>query len=125
MSLKYAHSKKREVPGYCKKLIFPELSVKYSAPSFPLPHSHGNSGVLNTAGGVVHDQGEADEDMSVQKRLVLAGGSGLEGASGMVDNEAVSKTMEATGREFDIVVVFWHCLKLQCRFSIVPSYIMM
>ena len=55
--------------------------------------------MVNTAGGVLHDQGEADEDMSAQDRLILAGGSTIEGASGMIDNKAVSKAVEETGRE--------------------------
>ena len=56
-----------------------------------------HTGVLATAGGVAKDQAEADEDMSVKQRLVLAGGSALSGASEMVDNEAVAGAMEVGG----------------------------
>lgn len=40
--------------------------------------------VVGMAGGVVSDQAEADEDMSVKQRLVLAGGSVLAEGGGAV-----------------------------------------
>lgn len=43
------------------------------------------------------DQAEADEDMSLKQRLVLAGGSALTGASEMVDNEAIAGAMQVGG----------------------------
>ena len=53
------------------------------------------------AGGVVSDQAEADEDMSVKQRLVLAGGSALGEGSGMVgdmtDLQVVADAMEVAG----------------------------
>ena len=55
-------------------------------------------GALNTAAGVAKDQADADEDMSVQQRLLLAGGSTLGGASEMVDNEIVAGAMEVGGK---------------------------
>ena len=64
--------------------------------SFTLSVSH--AGVLGTAAGVAHDQAEADEEMSLQQRLILAGGSVLEGTSEMVDNEVISGAMEVGGR---------------------------
>ena len=42
------------------------------------------TGVVGVAAGVVGDQAEADEDMSIQQRLALAGGSALGGAGEMV-----------------------------------------
>jgi len=54
-------------------------------------------GVLSTAAGVLHDQAEADENMSLQQRLILAGGSALEGTSEMVDNEVISGAMQVGG----------------------------
>ena len=54
--------------------------------------------MLGTAAGVAHDQAEADEEMSLQQRMVLAGGSVLEGTSEMVDNEVISGAMEVGGR---------------------------
>ena len=50
-----------------------------------------------SAGGILTDQAEADEDMSVQQRLLLAEGSTLGGASEMVDNEIVAGAMEVGG----------------------------
>ena len=47
------------------------------------------------------DQAEADEDMSLKQRLVLAAGSTLEGASGMVDNEIIAGAMEVGGELWD------------------------
>ena len=44
------------------------------------------------------DQAEADEDMSLKQRLVLAAGSTLTGASEMVDNEIIAGAMEVGGR---------------------------
>lgn len=41
---------------------------------------------------VVQDQCEADEDASLQQRLLMAAGTTAEGASGLVDNEVVSGT---------------------------------
>ena len=58
-------------------------------------------GVLSTAAGVAKDQAEADEDMSLKQRLVLAAGSTLEGASGMVDNEIIAGAMEVGGELWD------------------------
>ena len=49
-------------------------------------------------GGVITDQAEADEDMSLKQRLVLAGGSAMTGASEMVDNEIISGAMEVAGK---------------------------
>ena len=43
------------------------------------------------------DQAEADEDMSLKQRLVLAGGSTLTGASEMVDNEILAAGLEVAG----------------------------
>ena len=43
------------------------------------------------------DQAEADEDMSLKQRLVLAGGSTLEGTSEMVGNETLAGAMEEAG----------------------------
>lgn len=53
--------------------------------------------MLSTAAGVLHDQAEADENMSLQQRLILAGGSTLEGTSEMVDNEVISGAMQVGG----------------------------
>ena len=52
---------------------------------------------MSTAAGVARDQAEADEDMSVKQRLILAGGSAVGGASEMVDNEVIASAMEVTG----------------------------
>ena len=46
---------------------------------------------------MVKDQAEADEDMSLKQRLVLAGGSALSGGSEMVDNEVLAAVMEVGG----------------------------
>ena len=46
---------------------------------------------------MVKDQAEADEDMSLKQRVVLAGGSALGGTSEMVDNEVVAGAMEVGG----------------------------
>lgn len=72
--------------------------------SFTLSVSH--AGVLGTAAGVAHDQAEADEEMSLQQRLILAGGSVLEGTSEMVDNEVISGAMEVGGRCLYILALF-------------------
>ena len=53
--------------------------------------------MISTAGGVTRDQAEADEDMSIKQRLVLAGGSAVGGASEMVDNEVIANAMEVAG----------------------------
>ena len=53
--------------------------------------------MLSTAAGVTRDQAEADSDMSVQQRLILAGGSTLEGVSGMVEDEILADTLEVAG----------------------------
>ena len=53
--------------------------------------------MISTAGGVARDQAEADEDMSIKQRLVLAGGSTVGGASEMVDNEVIANAMEVAG----------------------------
>ena len=53
--------------------------------------------MISTAGGVARDQAEADEDMSIKQRLVLAGGSAVGGASEMVDNEVIANAMEVAG----------------------------
>ena len=43
------------------------------------------------------DQAEADKEMSIKQRLVLAGGSAVGGASEMVEIEIVANAMEVTG----------------------------
>ena len=55
--------------------------------------------MLATAGGVAKDQAEADEDMSLKQRALLAGGSTLNGASEMVDNDVLAAVL-AVGGEF-------------------------
>ncbi len=52
---------------------------------------------MNTAAGIIRDQAEADEDMSIQQRLILAGGSTLEGVGGMMDNQILADTFEVVG----------------------------
>lgn len=42
--------------------------------------------VVGMAGGVVTDQAEADEEMSVKQRLILAGGSALAEGGGVVSD---------------------------------------
>ena len=80
------------------------------------------TGVLNTASGVLKDQAEADEDMSLKQRLVLAGGSTLSGASEMVDNEVIAGAMEVGGESFtekvarELVIIF-----LSLSLSLPPS----
>ena len=49
-------------------------------------------------GGVITKQAEADEDMSLKQRLVLAGGSAMTEASELVDNEIISGAMEVAGK---------------------------
>ena len=39
---------------------------------------------MGAVGGVVKDQAEADEDMSLKQRLVLAGGSALSEGGGVI-----------------------------------------
>lgn len=54
------------------------------------------------AGGVVSDQADADEDMSVKQRLLLAAGSTLTEGSGLVgdqtDIQLVAEAIEVTGQ---------------------------
>lgn len=66
--------------------------------------NHLLAGVLSTAAGVAKDQAEADEDMSIKQRLVLAGGSTLTGASEMVDNEIIAGAMEVAGKNENVHV---------------------
>ncbi len=44
------------------------------------------TGVVSAVGGVVSDQADADEDMSVKQRLILAGGSVLNEGGGLVED---------------------------------------
>ena len=57
---------------------------------------------MGAVGGVVHDQGEADDEMSVKQRLVLAGGSALsEGGDAVGDVtglEVVAEILEVAGK---------------------------
>ena len=50
-----------------------------------------------TVGGVLKDQADADPDLSVKQRLVLAGGSTLEGASEFVPNEVGAGVLQVAG----------------------------
>jgi len=52
---------------------------------------------MSTAAGVVRDQADADEDMSLTQRLALAGGSTLEGVGGMMDDQILADTFEVAG----------------------------
>lgn len=54
------------------------------------------------AGGVVSDQADADEDMSVKQRLLLAAGSTLTEGSDLVGDQTgiqlVAEAIEVTGQ---------------------------
>ena len=50
-----------------------------------------------TVGGVLKDQADADPDLSVKQRLVLAGGSTLEGASEFVPDEVGAGVLQVAG----------------------------
>ena len=54
-------------------------------------------GVATTAANVLKDQADTDPDLSLKQRLVLAGGSTLEGAADMVPIEAVGDVMQVAG----------------------------
>ena len=45
---------------------------------------------MQTAAKVAQEQAEADEDTSLQQRLLMGAGTTLEGASEMTDNEIAS-----------------------------------
>ena len=45
---------------------------------------------MQTAANVAQEQAEADEDTSLQQRLLMGAGTTLEGASEMTDNEIAS-----------------------------------
>ena len=45
---------------------------------------------MQTAASVVQEQAEADEDTSLQQRLLMGAGTTLEGASELTDNEIAS-----------------------------------
>ena len=45
---------------------------------------------VQTAANVVQEQAEADEDTTLQQRLLMGAGTTLEGASEMTDNEIAS-----------------------------------
>lgn len=61
-----------------------------------------STGVIGMVGGVVNDQADADEDMSVQQRLILAGGSALSEGGGLVGDltgvEVAANAMAVTGK---------------------------
>ena len=71
-------------------------------PMHTLIHIHACTGVLSTAAGVTRDQAEADEDMTIQQRLILAGGSTLEGVSEMVEDDILADVLEVAG-EFCVI----------------------
>ena len=52
---------------------------------------------MTTAANVLKDQADADPELSLKQRLVLAGGSTLEGAADMVPIEAVGSVMQVAG----------------------------
>ena len=58
---------------------------------------------VGVVGGVVHDQGEADDDMSVKQRLMLAGGSTLAEGGGAVRDltgvDAAGDALEVAGKK--------------------------
>lgn len=72
------------------------------------------------AAGVVSDQAEADEDMSIQQRLALAGGSTLGGAGEMVGDmtdiplagDALQVAGESHGSYFvdSVFPMDWKCI---------------
>ena len=69
------------------------------------------TGVLATAGGVAKDQAEADEDMSLKQRAMLAAGSAMGGASEMVDNEVLAAVLEVGGQCVRNIEQFLFCEK--------------
>ena len=57
-----------------------------------------SSAAVNLVGGVLVDQSEADEDLSVTQRLGLAAGSTIQGAGGFAgDMEPLSDAFDVAG----------------------------
>ncbi len=56
---------------------------------------------VGVVGGVVHDQGEADDDMSAKQRLILAAGSTISEVGGAVGdltgNDIAADTLDVAG----------------------------
>ena len=62
-----------------------------------------------TVGAVLKDQADADPDLSMKQRLILAGGSTLEGLSEFVRNEVGAGVLQVAGE-----LGFVYCLLLRC-----------
>ena len=63
---------------------------------------------LQTAANVVQEQAEADEDTSLQQRLLMGGGTALGGASEMTNNDIASGKLGLTSaRRFFIIIEVW------------------
>ena len=62
--------------------------------------------------GCVHDQGEADEDMSVKQRLLLAGGSALSEGGGAVGDltgvDVAADVLDVAGIYYIYCFSIWH-----------------
>ena len=61
---------------------------------------------MQTAANVAQEQAEADEDTSLQQRLLMGAGTTLEGASEMTDNEI------ATGESMIYLLFLYWNVKL-------------
>ena len=68
-------------------------------------------GAMVTVGAVLKDQADADPDLSMKQRLILAGGSTLEGASEFVPDEVGAGVLQVAG-ELGFAIVY--CLLLRC-----------
>lgn len=78
--------------------LFTAVMARYLSRFFTWHFLH--SGAISAAGGVAKDQADADDDMSIKQRLVLAGGSAVGGASEIVDNEVIASAMEVAGEQY-------------------------
>jgi len=63
---------------------------------------------MATVGAVLKDQADADPDLSVKQRLILAAGSTLEGASEFVPDEIGAGVLQVAGE-----LGFVYCLLLR------------
>ena len=61
-------------------------------------------GAMVTVGAVLKDQADADPDLSVKQRLILAGGSTLEGASEFVPDEVGAGVLQVARAYIFILV---------------------
>lgn len=80
---------------------------------------------MTTVGGVLVDQSEAEGDLSITQRAVLAGGSTLEGAADFAgDIQPLADTLTVAGMCVNLSAIEYVHVCLSCMCSVLDQVVL-